>query len=178
MWPHKCIEEWNTLLLQSVGYSAVIQPSELLDFICKWRPQFSPHIQLLSCQGALQVDRPAQPEMLCLCVQDFTFAHYGQLPQNKRDAFQQPHFVLDVEGYQQWIRCEDRSTPFRGTGDIWFKTCAEEFILGICMGHILELIPYPYTKTFGFSQIWPSCKTTHGRAETQQKPELMWQQKT
>lgn len=91
--------------------------------------------------------------MLCLCVQDFTFVHYGQLPQNRRAAFQQPHFVLDIEGYQQRIRCEDRSLPFRGIEDIWFKTCAEELILGICMGHILELIPYPYTKPFGFSQI-------------------------
>lgn len=107
----------------------------------------------LSCQGALQVDSPPQSEMLCLCVQDFTFAYYGQLPQNKRAAFQQPHFVIDIEGNQQWIRCEDRSLLFGGIGDICFKTCAEEFIPGICMGHILELIPYPYTKPFGFSQI-------------------------
>ncbi|RMC14983.1 hypothetical protein DUI87_07162 [Hirundo rustica rustica] len=42
---------------------------------------------VLSWQGALQVDSPAQPEMLCLRVQDFAFVHYGQLPQNKRAAF-------------------------------------------------------------------------------------------
>lgn len=34
-WSQKCIKEINNLLLQPVGYSAVIQPSELLDFICR-----------------------------------------------------------------------------------------------------------------------------------------------
>lgn len=117
--------------------------------------------QVLSCQGALRLDGP---HPVCNGAWNYSFLCAGlgvdlytllSCLRNKTAAFQQPHFVVDIEGNQQWVSCEDTSLPFGGIGDITsgLRQVLKKFVLGIHMGHVLELIPHSHTKPFGFSQI-------------------------